>query len=47
MEGGELPPLELGDLVVGKVMGAYTLATASEFNSLPIPRLVTVNLDAA
>ena len=45
MEGGELPHLEIGDLVVGSVMGAYTLATASEFNSLPIPKLVTLNLD--
>ncbi len=44
MEGGELPALEMGDLVVGKVMGAYTLATASEFNSLPIPKLITLNL---
>lgn len=44
MEGGELPTLEMGDLVVGRVMGAYTLATASEFNSLPIPKLVTLNL---
>ncbi len=44
MEGGELPALEIGDIVVGSVMGAYTLATASEFNSLPIPKLVTLNL---
>jgi len=45
MEGGELPALEIGDLVVGHVMGAYTLATASEFNSLPIPKLVALNLE--
>jgi len=44
MEGGELPALQIGDIVVGSVMGAYTLATASEFNSLPIPKLVTLNL---
>jgi ornithine decarboxylase len=36
----ELPALEIGDLVVGRMMGAYTAATASTFNSLPIPRIV-------
>ena len=31
----ELPKLEMGDLVVGRVMGAYTWASASEFNFFP------------
>jgi ornithine decarboxylase len=31
----ELPKLEIGDLVVGRVMGAYTWASASEFNFFP------------
>ncbi|HTV94460.1 MAG TPA: type III PLP-dependent enzyme [Steroidobacteraceae bacterium] len=31
----ELPLLEQGDLVVGRVMGAYTWASASEFNFFP------------
>jgi len=39
-EALELPELEVGDLVVGRMMGAYTAATASTFNSLPIPRIV-------
>ncbi|HSC76365.1 MAG TPA: type III PLP-dependent enzyme [Pseudomonadales bacterium] len=39
-EAIELPELEVGDLVVGRMMGAYTAATASTFNSLPIPRIV-------
>lgn len=39
-ESIELPELEVGDLVVGRMMGAYTAATASTFNSLPIPRIV-------
>jgi len=31
----ELPKLEVGDLVVGRVMGAYTWASASDFNFFP------------
>ena len=30
-----LPKLEMGDLVVGRVMGAYTWASASDFNFFP------------
>jgi ornithine decarboxylase len=38
-----LPPLQIGDLVLGRQMGAYTLATASEFNSIPKPQLVALH----
>jgi ornithine decarboxylase len=38
-----LPPLRIGDLVLGRQMGAYTLATASEFNSIPKPQVVALN----
>jgi len=38
-----LPELQIGDLVVGRMMGAYTAATASTFNSLPIPRIAVFN----
>jgi ornithine decarboxylase len=31
----ELPKLEVGDLIVGREMGAYTWASASEFNFFP------------
>src|SRR5580692_8310381 len=31
----DLPKLEVGDLVVGRAMGAYTWASASEFNFFP------------
>jgi ornithine decarboxylase len=31
----ELPKLEMGDLVVGRAMGAYTWASASDFNFFP------------
>jgi ornithine decarboxylase len=31
----QLPKLAMGDLVVGRVMGAYTWASASEFNFFP------------
>lgn len=43
LEEGELPNLQIGDLVVGSMMGAYTLATSCEFNSLPLPKLVVLN----
>jgi len=36
-----LAPVEMGDLLVVPGMGAYTSASASTFNGLPITRLVT------
>lgn len=42
-EDVELPALEIGDLIVGEKMGAYTLATACEFNSIPLPKLVALH----
>jgi ornithine decarboxylase len=39
----ELPKLDMGDLVVGRVMGAYTWASASEFNFFP--RATVLGLD--
>jgi len=38
-----LPPLEIGDLVAGRMMGAYTSATATDFNFIPRARIVAVN----
>jgi len=38
-----LPLLEAGDLVVGREMGAYTAATASDFNFIRRARLVAIN----
>jgi ornithine decarboxylase len=34
-ENLDLPKLDVGDLIVGRVMGAYTWASASEFNFFP------------
>jgi len=34
-EAIELPKLDVGDLIIGHAMGAYTLASASEFNFFP------------
>ena len=34
-ENLDLPKLEAGDLIVGRAMGAYTWASASEFNFFP------------
>ena len=39
----ELPKLDMGDLIVGRVMGAYTWASASEFNFFP--RATVLGLD--
>ena len=38
-----LPPLKAGDLVVGRAMGAYTWASATEFNFFPKATVVAVN----
>jgi ornithine decarboxylase len=38
-----LPQLKEGDLIVGRAMGAYTWACATEFNFLPKPAIVAVN----
>ncbi len=38
-----LPELRSGDLIVGRAMGAYTWATASEFNFFRKATIVTVN----
>ena len=41
-----LPELRAGDLIVGRAMGAYTWASASEFNFFPKATVVTVNAEA-
>jgi ornithine decarboxylase len=38
-----LPELRSGDLIVGRVMGAYTWASASEFNFFPKATVISVN----
>jgi ornithine decarboxylase len=38
-----LPQLKAGDLIVGRAMGAYTWASASEFNFFPKATVVSVN----
>jgi ornithine decarboxylase len=38
-----LPELKVGDLIVGRAMGAYTWASASEFNFFPKATVVAVN----
>ncbi|MGK0373996.1 MAG: ornithine decarboxylase [Arenicella sp.] len=39
-----MPDLEIGDLIVGHQMGAYTAATKTRFNSLPDAKLIVENL---
>jgi len=38
-----LPPLKAGDLIIGRAMGAYTRASATEFNFFPRATVVAVN----
>lgn len=38
-----LPTLQCGDLVVGRMMGAYTWASATEFNFFRRPQIVVIN----
>jgi ornithine decarboxylase len=44
-ENIELPDLNIGDLIVAPMMGAYTSATATEFNSLPRTHIIAVNVE--
>ena len=41
-----LPEMKAGDLIVGRAMGAYTWASASEFNFFPKATVVSVNATA-
>jgi ornithine decarboxylase len=38
-----LPELEVGDLIVGRMMGAYTWASATDFNFFRRAKVVVVN----
>ncbi len=42
-----LPELEIGDLIIGHMMGAYTIATATDFNLFPKPKIVVMGQGAA
>ena len=46
-DGIMLPELEVGDLVVGKMMGAYTWASATEFNFFRKANILVIDSDAA
>jgi ornithine decarboxylase len=41
-----LPELQLGDLVIGHMMGAYTACSASDFNFIPRAKIVALNVQA-
>jgi ornithine decarboxylase len=38
-----LPKLDVGDLVIGEMMGAYTVSTATDFNSLSRCAIIVLN----
>jgi len=40
-----LPELSVGDLIVGQSMGAYTAASATDFNLVPRARILPLNFD--
>ncbi len=42
-----LPELEVGDLIVGRMMGAYTWASATEFNFFRKANIVVIDSDVA
>jgi len=42
-EGIELPLLEIGDVIVGRTMGAYTSSSATDFNFIRRAKVVAVN----
>jgi ornithine decarboxylase len=42
-EDVQLPELQLGDIVAGHMMGAYTAASATEFNSLKKAKVLVLN----
>jgi ornithine decarboxylase len=39
----QLPELEIGDLLVGRMMGAYTWASATDFNFFRRAKVVVIN----
>lgn len=39
----ELPLLDVGDLVIGRIMGAYTWCSATEFNFFPKPQVMALD----
>jgi ornithine decarboxylase len=41
-----LPELQIGDLVIGRMMGAYTACSASDFNFIPRAKIVALNVQA-
>jgi len=41
-----LPELQIGDLVVGRMMGAYTACSATDFNFIPRAKIVALNVRA-
>ena len=40
-----MPPLNIGDIVIGKQMGAYTSASATDFNLFKRAKIVVINQD--
>jgi ornithine decarboxylase len=41
-----MPELNVGDIIVGKMMGAYTIATATEFNFIKKTQILVIDSEA-
>ncbi|HEC12554.1 MAG TPA: type III PLP-dependent enzyme [Acidiferrobacteraceae bacterium] len=41
--GEYLPPMEIGDILIAENMGAYTNASATTFNGIPLTKVVEIN----
>ena len=42
----QMPTLEMGDLIIGKMMGAYTISTGTTFNFIEKTKIVTIDTEA-
>jgi ornithine decarboxylase len=42
-----LPPMQIGDFLLGHEMGAYTAATSTEFNAIPRTQVIALNREEA
>jgi ornithine decarboxylase len=40
-----MPELAIGERLVGRQMGAYTMATATDFNYFPRAKVIAVNVE--
>jgi len=42
-----MPVLEIGERLIGRQIGAYTMACSTEFNFFPRAKVIAVNVERA